>query len=389
MGKISNWLWGATVGAAFMYFYDPNNGRTRRTMLKDQFVGFRNTAGESLDTAVNDLQNRVQGFRSEMSGMMGGETPSDRILEQRVRSRLGSMTHHANAIEVHVSNGHATLNGDALSGEAEDIVSGVSKVRGIYGVDNQLKVHDSADNVPSLKGAGQSKSAVQDAAQSWAPSTRLVAGSGGGLMVLTGGLRRGLMGRLMTFGGWALLLRSLTNLPLRQMLGLSPSRRVINIQRSFLIPAPIDKVYNFFANFENFPRFMSHIEAVKKLGGNRSHWVAKGPAGIAVEWDAIETQAKQNQIIAWESTPDSEVKTTGSVRFSKQSDDNTQVNIHLFYNPPAGALGHAVAAFFGADPKSAMIDDMKKVKSLLAEGKTTVEGEEVTYKQKNQPQQNR
>ncbi len=389
MGKVSNWLWGAAFGAAFMYFYDPQSGRTRRSLFKDQFIGFRNNAEESFDTAVNDLKNRVQGVRSEMTGIMHGETPSDRILEQRVRSKLGYITHHAGSIEVHVSNGHATLIGDALTSEVDDIVSGVSKVRGIYGVDNQLKEHETADNIPGLQGIDQSKQAMQSAAESWAPSTRLVAGSGGGAMVMFGGLRGGLLGRLMSFGGWALMLRSLTNLPIPQMLGMSGSRRVINIHRSFRIDAPVDKVYNFFSNFENFPRFMSHIEAVKKLGGNRSHWVAKGPAGVSVEWDAIETENKPDQTIAWKSTPESEIKTTGDVRFSKRPDGATQVNIHLYYNPPAGALGHAVAAFFGADPESAMIDDMQKVKSLLTEGKTTVEGEEVTLKQKNQPHQNR
>ncbi len=389
MGKVSNWLWGATFGAALMYLYDPNHGRRRRSMIRDQFMGFRNNAGESLNTAVNDLQNRMRGFQSEVTGMMSGETPSDRVLEQRVRSQLGYLTHHAGSIQVHVSNGHATLNGDALASEVDHIVTGVSKVRGIYGVDNQLTVHETADNIPGLQGIEQSKQAMSEAGQNWAPSTRLVAGTGGGAMVVTGGMRGGLLGRLMSFGGWALILRSLTNLPLGQMLGMSRSRRVINVQRAFRIPAPVDKVYNFFDNFENFPRFMSHIEAVKKMDNNMSHWVAKGPAGVSVEWDAVKTQDKPNEMIAWESTPDSEVKTTGAVRFRKAADDTTEVNIHMYYNPPAGALGHAVAAFFGADPESAMIDDMKKVKSLLTQGKTTVEGDEVTLKQKNQSQQNR
>ncbi len=389
MGKISDWMWGATIGAALMYLYDPIHGNKRRSMIQDQFLGFRNNASESLDDAVNDLKNRYQGVRAELNGMMSGETPSDRVLEHRVRTKLGTLTYHPGSIDVHVSNGHATLKGDVLAKEVDDIVSGVSKVRGIYGVDNHLQVHETADGVPDLQGMDQSKRAMQDTAQSWAPGTRLLAGSAGGLLIMTGPFRRGLIGRLATFGGWAMLMRSLTNLPLQQMVGLSGSRRVINIQRSFHIPAPIDKVYNFFSNFENFPRFMSHIESVKQMGGDRSHWVAKGPAGTAVEWDAMETQNKPDEMIAWKSTPDSQVKTTGTVRFNRVSNDETQVNIHLYYNPPAGALGHAVATMFGADPESAMVDDMQKVKSLLTEGKTTVEGKEVTLNQpKNQPQKN-
>lgn len=398
MSRVSNWLWGATLGAVLMYFYDPNQGDRRRSMIRDQFAGLRNNAADSLDDAVADLQNRYEGLLSDVNGMMRGETPSDRVLEQRVRANLGRLTYHPGSVDVHVSNGHATLNGDALASEVDHIVSGVSKVRGIRGVDNQLNVHETADSVSSLQGMDQ---AMSQRGRAWAPGTRLLAGAGGGLLVLTGPFRRSLFGRLATLGGWGLIMRSLTNLPLQQMVGLSPSRQVIDVQRSFRIPAPVNKVYDFFSNFENFPRFMSHIESVKKLGDDRSHWVAKGPAGIDVEWDAIETQNQPNEVIAWKSTPDSQVKTTGTVRFRKAGNDETQVNIHLYYNPPAGALGHAVATLFGVDPSSALTDDMQRVKSLLTEGKTTVEGEEVTYRQpksqtrnqsknepKNQPQGN-
>lgn len=34
-------------------------------------------------------------------------------------------------------------------------------------------------------------------------------------------------------------------------------------------------------------------------------------------------------------------------------------------------IGHAVAAFFGSDPKTALDDDLVRIKSLLEEGKAT------------------
>jgi uncharacterized membrane protein len=49
----------------------------------------------------------------------------------------------------------------------------------------------------------------------------------------------------------------------------------------------------------------------------------------------------------------------------------------MSYNPPAGALGHAVATLFGSDPKSAMNEDLVRLKSLLETGKTTAKGKEV------------
>src|SRR5688500_19985342 len=47
-----------------------------------------------------------------------------------------------------------------------------------------------------------------------------------------------------------------------------------------------DEVYHFFRDFRNLPRFMEHLESVQELPDGRSHWIAKGPAGMSVEWDA-------------------------------------------------------------------------------------------------------
>jgi uncharacterized membrane protein len=69
------------------------------------------------------------------------------------------------------------------------------------------------------------------------------------------------------------------------------------------------------------------------------------------------------------------------VDFEKVKDGTTQVNVHMAYTPPAGVLGHAVAQLFGQDPESAMIEDMNRMRSLLIDGKTTVDGKEVTADQ--------
>jgi hypothetical protein len=49
----------------------------------------------------------------------------------------------------------------------------------------------------------------------------------------------------------------------------------------------------------------------------------------------------------------------------------------MTYKPPAGVLGHAVAALFRTDPKQALDDDLVRLKSLIETGKTTAHGEEV------------
>src|SRR5262249_28356922 len=76
------------------------------------------------------------------------------------------------------------------------------------------------------------------------------------------------------------------------------------------------ELYAFWRNLENLPRVMRHLESVRSTGGNRSHWVARGPASICVEWDAETITDRPNEVIAWRSLPGSMVDTAGSVHFT-------------------------------------------------------------------------
>jgi hypothetical protein len=125
---------------------------------------------------------------------------------------------------------------------------------------------------------------------------------------------------------------------------------------------------------------MSNIEEIRDLGNGRSHWVVKGPVGSKVEFDAFVTQNVPNQVVAWETTPDSQVKHSGQVRF-KESQKGTQVNVNMAYTPPAGVAGHAIAKMFGKDPKTEMDADLARFKSILEEGKTTAKNQRVTRDQ--------
>ena len=60
----------------------------------------------------------------------------------------------------------------------------------------------------------------------------------------------------------------------------------IHASMAYTIMRPAQELFDYWRNFENLPRFMYHLEAVNKLDERRSHWVAKGPGGSSVEWDA-------------------------------------------------------------------------------------------------------
>ncbi|HEX7174661.1 MAG TPA: SRPBCC family protein [Pyrinomonadaceae bacterium] len=150
------------------------------------------------------------------------------------------------------------------------------------------------------------------------------------------------------------------------------------VEKSVTINRPPAELYSFWRNFENLPRFMNHLESVKVSGNDRSHWVAKGPAGTSVEWDAEVYNEKENELIAWRSLEGSEVANAGSVHFEKAAGGGrgTVVRVVLKYDPPAGKLGAAVAWLFGENPSQQIDEDLRRFKQLMETGETaTTEGQ--------------
>jgi uncharacterized membrane protein len=139
----------------------------------------------------------------------------------------------------------------------------------------------------------------------------------------------------------------------------------VEVEKTLTIEAPVEVVWGLWSNFENFPRFMTHVREVRRIDEGHSHWVAVGPGGVSVEWDAIVTDWVPKQFIGWTSIEGSEVATTGQVRFSRMSDNRTEIDIRFEYAPPAGVLGHGVASLFGDNPTQAMDEDLARLKSLL------------------------
>jgi uncharacterized membrane protein len=166
-------------------------------------------------------------------------------------------------------------------------------------------------------------------------------------------------------------------MPLKRLVGVGAGRRAVDFQKTINVHAPLDEVFAYFCDFRNFPRFMSHVREVRVEDGGRSNWVVEGPVGTSFEWDAEITQLQPNRVVAWRTLPGVEVEHAGIVQFEPNLDGGTRMQVRLSYNPPAGALGHVIAALFGKDPKRAMDDDLLRFKSLLESGKATGRSEQV------------
>lgn len=152
-------------------------------------------------------------------------------------------------------------------------------------------------------------------------------------------------------------------------------RKTFTVKRSVTINQSPETLYNFWRNFENLPKFMKHLEAVFVLSDTRSHWVAKGPAGMKVEWDAEITMDEKNQAIAWHSQPNSDIITDGVVSFRPSlGGRGTEVSVSLEYEQPGGLLGAAFTRLFGEYPQDQVREDLRRFKQLMETGElpTTV-----------------
>jgi uncharacterized membrane protein len=196
-------------------------------------------------------------------------------------------------------------------------------------------------------------------------------GTVAGLSLIGYGWRRhDLPGNLLSGLGSAVLIRAVTNLPFKRLTGVGVGPDAIHVMKHIYIEAPPEQVFAFLRTPESFPQFMSHLRRVEPRDGYW-HFVAAGPAGMPVSWNSEITELRQNELIAWRSLARSVVGTTGRIRLEPDG-AGTRVEIHMFYNPPAGMIGHALASLFGVDPKQALDDDMLRLKSLLETGRATV-----------------
>jgi len=293
---------------------------------------------------------------------------TDEVLVERVRARLGHVVSHPRSIEVTANQGRVTLRGPVLAREVDDLLRAVASVRGVSGVENRLEVHPQPGDVPGLQGKGRRPEPPLELLQrNWSPATRLLAGTTGGVLAAYGASRRDTAGAALSIAGLGLLARGLTNIEPGRLTGSGSGPRAVEIQKTIHVDAPVQDVYAFWAFYESFPRFMSHVREVRRMEDGRSRWTVDGPAGVPLEFDVQLTEARLNEALAWKTLPGTPIEHAGIVRFAPE-DGGTRVEIKMSYSPPAGVLGHAVADLFGADPKSRMDDDLARMKTLIETG---------------------
>ena len=178
----------------------------------------------------------------------------------------------------------------------------------------------------------------------------LLAAIGGGL-ILGARPRQGERARpFLTLAGMALV-GVASHRPLADALrNAGTRRRKADLHFSFVVDRPVEQVFAFCADFENFPKFIGALREVRDTGDGRSHWCATTPAGGVIEWNATTTKFVTNSVIGWQSLPGSPLETVGLIRFSPD-EKSTCVKVALSYRVFDGTMADALAAL--AAPRNA------------------------------------
>lgn len=356
------WVGGLLLGAAAMYYLDPRSGRRRRALVRDRLAHLAHEAEHSAERLGRDLGNRARGTVARTTRRLIMQPVDDRVLEERVRSSLGRLASHPRAIEVRAYDGIVTLAGRVPDHEVGRVLTGLRSVPGLRRVESRL--------LTVKMGEGRPAAAAQPGET---PGGLAAAGISGAALIWAGGRRRGVFGLAVTvLGGYMLYRAAAKARPPGVRAGGIGRPNVV--QTSIEVAAPVSEVFAYWSAFSNFPRFMQHLREVRESEEGVSHWVADGPAGIPVSWDAEITSLQPHRRIAWRSLRGSIIRNAGEVRFEQSGEGSTRLHLRMAYHPPAGPVGDAVARFFGADPQRQIEEDLGRFKALVENGSLTPAG---------------
>ncbi|WP_436908466.1 SRPBCC family protein [Halosimplex marinum] len=212
---------------------------------------------------------------------------------------------------------------------------------------------------------------------------RAIRGIAGAGLVLYGLGRRSLRGAAAAVAGGWLLTRALRGDRERGGTGGSgnwsaPRERgrepegappeSLDVQRSITVERPAEELYERWRDPETHERVWAHFAEVREVGEDRQHWAVSGPRGVSLEWDAEVVAADPGEFLRWKSLPGARVPNEGSVRFRSRGEAETEVTLHVRFDPPGGRVGSALAERADLVPDAAAGTALRRFKSLVETG---------------------
>jgi uncharacterized membrane protein len=191
----------------------------------------------------------------------------------------------------------------------------------------------------------------------------------GAALLAVGAKQRGVAGVLLALAGGELVYRGASGHCMvyealgHSSAGPSPGLRV---REALTINAPAEELYRFWRPLENLPRFMKHLDAVRKTEPLEYRFTARPLGKKPIEWNVRVVAEEEGRFLAWETLPGSDLVHRGSVRFRPSTGARgTVVELDIAYQPLSGA------------PHAALVrEELRRFKQLMETGEVpTVEGQ--------------
>ncbi|MGH7415102.1 MAG: BON domain-containing protein [Candidatus Rokuibacteriota bacterium] len=210
-------LAGVALGVGLMYVLDPIAGRRRRAMARHQLRSAGRQLSDMTSCALRDARNRSLGLWAETRARLRPESVTGEVLEERIRSELGSVLRYPGLVEVEAKNGVVSLTGAVPADETRRMMRHVRRIRGVSQIDNRLDVYRHPSDLPGVQPpvlpprSGRQFELMQ---RSWSPAARALVGGFGAASLLAAARRGPATGMAMAAVGALALLRAVSNEPL-------------------------------------------------------------------------------------------------------------------------------------------------------------------------------
>lgn len=128
------------------------------------------------------------------------------------------------------------------------------------------------------------------------------------------------------------------------------------------------ELYDFWRDPTNLVQVMDNIASIEPMGGDRSRWTVKAPAGKTVSWEAVITEDVPGESITWQSAEGADIANSGRIEFQDAGTRGTVVRATIAYDPPGGAIGQLIAKLFQREPRLQSRRDLRRFKQLMETG---------------------
>ena len=134
-------------------------------------------------------------------------------------------------------------------------------------------------------------------------------------------------------------------------------------ERFVEIDAPVERVFDMFADFEAAPRWAGGVIDVRRTGRRTFRWAAETALDLDVVWEAEVVVFAPDRRIVWRSI-DGDIHADCEAVFSVTPEGTTMLRVVRGYATPGGRTGRAVARFFGRHPEDQLGEDLSHLKRL-------------------------